>query len=187
MTLKRRFIDGRHWTWLKRRTAKVARVGAEAWAGAGYVSLLTLEAVHRRLCVPQGEQTICLADAGYRWFVYLPDHGRWCMTAMYDPEGAAVQWYFDVISGCGVMDGAPFYDDLYLDIVLRPDGGTITLDEDELMQARDAGAISAAEYARALAIGEEILRDVAADQQGLTAFCAGWLQQLGHAQPPFKQ
>lgn len=72
---------------------------------------------------------------------------------MFDPDGRVVQWYIDICARHGVdARGVPWYDDLYLDIVVSPAGGRWLLDADELEAAVGAGVITPSE--RALAHAE---------------------------------
>lgn len=54
-----------------------------------------------------------------------------------------VGYYFNISRGNGVINGVPYYDDLYLDIIHHPGSQTIPtiLDEDELQSALQAGFI----------------------------------------------
>jgi predicted RNA-binding protein associated with RNAse of E/G family len=66
---------------------------------------------------------------------------------MVDAKGEVVQWYVDVCREHGLgPDGVPWWDDLYLDVVVRPTGEVLLLDEDELELALAAGYVTPAEY-----------------------------------------
>jgi len=54
-----------------------------------------------------------------------------------------VQWYIDICKTQGVTEQqVPWFDDLFLDIVVLPGGETLLLDEDELEEALDEGQIT---------------------------------------------
>lgn len=52
-----------------------------------------------------------------------------------------IEWYFDIAKEVGVENGIPYEDDLYLDMVIMPDGQMLVLDEDELQEAFKRGEI----------------------------------------------
>jgi len=54
-----------------------------------------------------------------------------------------VVWYIDMIAGQGKdIDGVAYIDDLYLDLVVYPDGTVLEDDMDELEEALRSGDIS---------------------------------------------
>jgi predicted RNA-binding protein associated with RNAse of E/G family len=114
----------------------------------GHVSLLCLDAVREPLWVELGTRRLCLADAGYSWLQHFPaDEPHYVLTTMFDAQGQVIQWYFDICREHGVdARGVPWYDDLYLDVVLAPPEGPLLLDEDELADALQSGDITLAEY-----------------------------------------
>jgi hypothetical protein len=78
--------------------------------------------------------------------------------SMYDGEGKIIEWYFDITKANGVdEDGKPYYDDLFLDLVLLPDGQVITLDEDELLEALNNGIITREDYDLAYRVKDRLL------------------------------
>lgn len=55
---------------------------------------------------------------------------------MMDENEKVLLWYIDMIANQGVnTDGVPYFDDLYLDLVVYPDGTIIVDDMDELAEA----------------------------------------------------
>lgn len=105
--------------------------------------------------VPSRGGRVTIADSGWDWLQLAPADGHWWMTAMYGPEGRAVQYYFDITAGNRVGEGKDAeFEDLYLDYVLHPDGGIDELDRDELEAALRTGAISRRQYADALEAGD---------------------------------
>ena len=63
------------------------------------------------------------------------------MTVVYDDKKEIVEWYFDVALNTGTIDNIPYEDDLYLDMVITPEGEEIVLDEDELLEAYNSKEI----------------------------------------------
>ena len=61
---------------------------------------------------------------------------------MYDDKDNLIEWYFDIAKEVGVENGIPYEDDLYLDLIIKPNGTLIILDEDELKEAFNNGIIT---------------------------------------------
>jgi len=66
---------------------------------------------------------------------------------MVDATGVVVQWYIDICASHGVdADGIPWFEDLYLDIVVLPSREAMLLDADELDAALVEGKITETQY-----------------------------------------
>ena len=49
----------------------------------------------------------------------MPQNDWYCITAMMDENGVIILWYIDMIASQGIdVDGVPYFDDLYLDLVV---------------------------------------------------------------------
>lgn len=113
----------------------------------GYVTLLRLDEVSEPLYVNFGQQRVCIADRGYDWVQHFPDGAPYVLLAAFDGQGELVQWYIDVVAGIGIDEcGVPWYEDLYLDIVISPTGETLLLDVDELDEALRQGEVTQSQY-----------------------------------------
>ena len=108
----------------------------------GVVCFVKLQNVSAPKYVKKGNETLCIIDNGYSLIEAYPDNGKFALTVMFDDSGALIEWYFDIAKAVGTENGIPFEDDLYLDLVIMPDGEAIVLDEDELLSAREEGLIS---------------------------------------------
>ncbi|SEM83175.1 hypothetical protein SAMN05518847_101916 [Paenibacillus sp. OV219] len=65
------------------------------------------------------------------------------MTTMFDDKNRVVQWYIDICKTQGLTDQqVPWFDDLYLDVVVLPTGEVFLLDEDELEEAVSQGTVT---------------------------------------------
>lgn len=92
----------------------------------------------------QGEMTL-LGD-NYEWHMLYPDGEKYALTIMYNDKKEIVEWYFDIAKELGIYNGIPYEDDLYLDLVIKPDGTYTVLDEEELKNALDKEIISKEDY-----------------------------------------
>ena len=112
----------------------------------GYVTYLKMIKIEKPLMVDTGTDTICILDNNYEWVRLYPDNENYVLTIMYNDKGNIVEWYFDVAKEIGVENGVPYQDDLYLDVVIMPDGEVKVIDEDELEDAFNKKEITIEEY-----------------------------------------
>lgn len=102
---------------------------------SGYVAFVKIKDVQNPLIVNDGVKDVCIKDNDYEWFEVYPDNEYYAITIMFDDKNNLIEWYFDISKEVGIEDGIPYEDDLYLDMVLAPDGRIFILDEDELQDA----------------------------------------------------
>ncbi|MGW8918535.1 DUF402 domain-containing protein [Paenibacillus lautus] len=63
---------------------------------------------------------------------HFPSESNYCVTTMLNEKKEIIQWYFDISKNIGISDqGVPFWDDLYLDVIVFPNGNLYIKDEDE--------------------------------------------------------
>jgi predicted RNA-binding protein associated with RNAse of E/G family len=138
---------------------------------AAYSALIRFLPGCRELYVDNHGERVCLAGKGYQWLMYLPLEECWCLNAFYSPEGTLLQWYFDISKGNFLdEDKMPCIDDIFLDLVILPDGEAITIDADELQEALDSGVITRDDFNHAYRIHDEILKSKWKDADFLKHF-----------------
>ena len=166
MALDRRGMDRDEWALITAKRNATAFVDAPDFRG--YAGLMRIDAVSEPFV-----RGTTLADAGYAWLQLAPAGEHWWLTVMYDPDGALVQYYFDITMQNGLADsGEPFFEDLYLDVVMGTDGALRVLDRDELDQALAAGEISPAQHTLAEAALEALLVRLNGREAEWRALCA---------------
>ncbi len=70
---------------------------------------------------------------------------------MMNENDTILLWYIDMIAKQGIgLDGIPYFDDLYLDLVVYPDGTIIEDDMDELEEALRENVINLQQYELAI-------------------------------------
>lgn len=174
--MKRRHIDGSDWQWLGKHRSTVRRMTGSI---SGYASLVEITQVKKKLVVSSRNVDLCLADDGYSWLVFLPDEKNWCMTAMYDKQGGIIEWYFDITKENSVDEsGIPYYDDLYLDIVLLPNSEIMIFDEDELKAALELEEITTEQCEMAYYVCHELIREKIVSVAYMVPFCERLLAVL---------
>jgi len=167
--MKRSRLSYDNWTCMLDRKLTVKHVSEPALTG--HVSLLDI----RRVTEPQTWQvqgrTITVCEDGTRWLCILPEDGGYCVTAMLDREWKIVLWYIDMIDAQGVdPDGVPWFFDLYLDLVVQPDGSILVDDRDELDEALAAGDITPQQHGAALSTAQKLMDGPLRDVDGFKAW-----------------
>ena len=164
----RRRADRLEWQRILARRFAVAHLETPGFVGA--VTLLLLDQFGEPFYSQVDGQPCCVAATGYSWLQHFPMGAHYTVTTMFDQAGTVVQWYIDICRRHGV-DGAgiPWFDDLYLDIVVTPAGTVQLLDADELEDAVGQGLVSPAEYTLAW---REARRLLAAIEQGVLPLLA---------------
>lgn len=140
-----RSADRADWQRILARRFIVKRVDSPDYRG--YVTLLRIDEVSEPLYVTFDAKRVCIVDRGYTWMQHFPDGARYVLLSAFDEQGELVQWYIDVIGRMGLDEqGVPWWEDLYLDIVVSPEGKTLLLDVDELDEALRRGVVTQSEY-----------------------------------------
>lgn len=149
------------WKCIKEKQQKIQFVSSDIFTG--YIGVLEIKAVME----PQvwnyngKDRTVC--DKGIKWISILPKDKYYCITAMLDLNEEVIVWYIDMIADQGVEDGIPYFYDLYLDLIVYPDGTIITDDMDELEEAQNKGDISKELYQLAIDTKEELMNTMLKD------------------------
>jgi predicted RNA-binding protein associated with RNAse of E/G family len=125
----------------------------------GYSAIIYFLAGSRELRVNDDGKELLLAGDGYKWLMYLPMNEPWCLTAFYDPDNELLEWYFD-ISKRNFLDenGTPCIDDIFLDLIIMPNGKAVTIDANELQDALDKSEISRKDFDHAYQVRDSILQ-----------------------------
>lgn len=143
--MKRKSADRLNWPRIVARRFVAQRIDSDTYHG--YVTLLRLDEVSEPFYVLFGQKRVCIVDNGYDWVQHFPDGASYVLLAAFDEQGELVQWYIDIVESMGIDErGVPWYNDLYLDIVVSPLGETLLLDVDELDEALRQGEVTWGQY-----------------------------------------
>ena len=131
----------------------------------GYIGLIDIKEVSKVQIWKFNGEDIVVCDKGRKWLSILPRNDWYCITAMMDEEEKILLWYIDMIAGQGIdIDGVPYFDDLYLDLVVYPDGIIVVDDMDELEDALSKKDITQEQFNLAIETSQRlqqgILRDI---------------------------
>ena len=113
---------------------------------SGYACKKVMGKVDNPIKVKVEDRQYYILNDNYTWYLIYPDNANYAITIMYDDNNNLLQWYFDIAKEVGVENGIPYEDDLYLDLVIGPNGESIVLDEDELKDALDKKNITIEDY-----------------------------------------
>lgn len=102
----------------------------------GYIGLIKINEVSEAQIWKFNGEAMVVCDKGIMWMSILPQNDFYCITAMMNEKEEILVWYIDMIESQGTdSDGIPYFNDLYLDLVVYPDGTIIVDDMDELEEA----------------------------------------------------
>ena len=139
--MKRKYGDGSTWGRLIEKTYEVKTIEQ------GMLGVLHIQKVKEPSYKQYNNQSLCIVNDGYTWMQYFINNKHFAITAMLNEKKELVQYYIDVAKEYQIDErGMPYFDDLYLDVVVLPNGELYLLDEDELEEAYIAGDIAKEEY-----------------------------------------
>ncbi|MGL4989663.1 MAG: DUF402 domain-containing protein [Sarcina sp.] len=125
----------------------------------GYIGYLNLNKVYKTKMMNIGGKNRCILKNGHTWLEWMEVDKNYCVIAIFDENENLIEYYIDIILEQGIdVDGIPYYDDLYLDVVVFPDNKcVIYLDEDELLEAFENKIITKEIYDKAYKVGNELI------------------------------
>ena len=104
---------------------------------------------------------VCLIDNNYYIIEVVPLEENYCIRIFIDKKRQIILYYFDITkeNGFNKEINSPYYNDLYLDVVLE-DGSIRVLDEDELEMALKEKNINKEEYELAINKKNELIESL---------------------------
>jgi predicted RNA-binding protein associated with RNAse of E/G family len=175
--MERKLVNRPNWKRIMGKRFKLSYVENSDFTG--YVTALYLDKVREPLIVEAAGRQLRLVDNGYIWLQHLPNNENYALTTMYDSQGNVVQWYFDITKQNSVnAEGIPYFDDLYLDVVVLPSSEVIILDEDELQGAVNVGDITKDDYSLAYKTAKQIIDGIGHDIGALRSFSNRYLEYI---------
>lgn len=156
ITLKKRFGNAEGHRNMPEKEYKNIEVNNKEFVGN--ISLIKINRVYKNWYVDEEER--CILGNDFRWLIIYPKDENYCITAMYNEKREIAEWYIDIARELGVENGIPYEDDLYLDVVIVPDGRIHLLDENELEEAYNKLEITKQEYDMAYKVANNIINNV---------------------------
>lgn len=153
--MKRSRLSYDEWKCIKSKKSKGKHISTDFFKG--YIGILEIEEVSEKQVWKFNGENIVVCDAGRKWLSILPENNFYCITAMMNEENEILLWYIDMIAEQGIdADGVPYFDDLYLDLVVYPNGTIIVDDMDELENALAMKDITQEQYNLAIATSNKL-------------------------------
>ena len=137
----------------------------------GYIGLIEIQEVSEPQNWKFNGENIVVCEKGRKWLSILPRNDWYCITAMMDEDENVLLWYIDMIASQGVdADSVPYFDDLYLDLVVYPDGTVLVDDMDELEAARTKGEITQEQFDLAIKTSNRLRQGLLSDVSSLMEY-----------------
>ena len=153
--------------WGSTRTGRSASLQIQEEDFKGIASLFMMDKGGESLTIKYANHRVPIYGDGFSWLRQIPSEEHNVVTTMFDSDGAILQWIIDICLRSGVdTDGLCWWDDLYLDISVLPNGDTFVMDEEELDEARDSGVIPEQHHALAWTETERLLDLINSDRYG---------------------
>lgn len=146
----------------------------------GYLGLLNINTVSEQQIWKHNDNDVIVCDSGYHWLSILPSNEFYCITAMMDNNYDFKVCYIDMIDSQGYdQDGVPYFYDLYLDLIVYPNGNIIVDDLDELQEALKLGDITEMQHNKAIATAQELQRGLLSDIRNFQLYIQEMVELLG--------
>ena len=119
-----------------------------------------------------------IIDNNYKLLGFYDYNSKVKLSAFYDNNNEIIEWYFDIAKEIGKEKNVPYEDDLYLDVVVRPDGVIKLLDENELKHALDKYEITNEEYKMAYEEANKLIVQLTGNVKKLKIFTDKYLKHF---------
>lgn len=145
----------------------------------GMARLICMDKVNEPILWNFHNDNILVGDNGMKWLAMMPDKEYYVISALLNTRNEITLWYIDMIADSGIdEDGIVYYYDLYLDLVVYPDGAVYTDDMDELEEALKQKDISQELYNLACMTSVKLRSDLLKDMERLYGISGVCLQEI---------
>lgn len=178
MNISRKSLARADWTRILRRRDVHAVIQDAGFDGEA--QLIRVDALTAPLVRSYDDGTqVTIVDEGYHWLQLAPREGHWWLTVMFDRDLQLKQYYFDLTAGSELKgSGESCFQDLFLDVVMMPDGRLILLDEDELDAALAQRVIGAETHRLTRERASALMAALEGHEPQLQALCRRYLVLL---------
>ncbi len=161
--MKQKRADRAGWWRVPQKRFAMSHLKTKAFTG--YITLVRLDEVREPLIISRaGRKTVCLVDTGYSWLQQFPYGAQYALTTIFDAHNEIASWYLDICKRHWLdAQGILWYEDLYLDLDITPDGDVYVLDADELDEALQQGEVSTLEYDLAWRVLDQVMTAIEED------------------------
>ena len=146
---------------------------------SGLEAAYRVSEIRNPLRIKRNGELITMSDRDYAWYHFAPRGQNFWLSAAFTPELKLLELYFDITAGSDFSNPEnPCFRDLYLDVVLTPEGETRVLDRDELEEALLTGEISTEEYRLALEELKKLLVMIEKEGGSWISYCRKAIGEL---------
>lgn len=177
MEIEKKYISKKGWKRVIERTDAFENI--EHKNLKGIASLISVKKVKKPGIKIYNNNKIKIVDDGFFWLQIGFENKNYWITAMYNEKKEIVQYYIDITEKNVINDyeNSCFYD-IFLDIVLLPDGEIFLLDEDELKKALDDKIITKVQYDRAYSEANRVIKYISKDPTCLKEMCNKYFEKV---------
>ncbi len=177
MSLSTKVMSRSHWPRVIDKEYTYMKINDPFYKGAA--GLIRINEVDKPATISYSSIPVKILDKGYYWLQIGPKDQNYWITVMYNEMEEIVQYYFDITDKNTILDnGESWFYDLMLDVVVLPDGQLFLLDEDELVQALNEGAITKEQYDKAYLTANKIIEELDDNIEHLRSICNSYFQTL---------
>jgi predicted RNA-binding protein associated with RNAse of E/G family len=177
MSLGIKTLSRSNWQRVIKRKYTQTAVSDECFTGQA--SLIHMEEITAPLVKSYDGVPLTIVDRGYYWMQLAPTEKKYWLTVMLDTAGNIISYYFDITDNNVLcLDGDSYFYDLYLDVVLLPNGNLYLLDEDELLEALRQGVINQEQFDDAYITARMLLDSLPGSALKLQAYCLHLFAEL---------
>lgn len=160
--MKRSKLSYDEWKCIETKKLKGKQVNTDFFKG--YVGILEIEKVTEKQIWRFNGEDIIVCDNGLKWISILPQNDFYCITVMMKADDDILLWYIDMIADQGIdTDSIPYFDDLYLDLVVYPSGMVKVDDMDELEEALMREEITEEQFNLAVNTSNKLINGLLSD------------------------
>lgn len=175
--MKRSRLSYDEWKCILSKELCGCRVASELITG--YIGLIEVREVSEVQTWKFRGEDIVVCDKGIKWLSILPENDWYCITAMMNEKEEILLWYIDMIAAQGNdAGGIPYFDDLYLDLVVYPDGTVLVDDMEELEEALKQKDISLEQFELALATSDRLQKGLLSDISDFAEYTKKCLEMI---------
>lgn len=176
--MKKTRLSYEEWTCIQSKRISGITVNTNQFYG--YIGLIFIEEVDEPQIWNFNGEKIVVCNKGLKWLTILPKNEFYCITAMMDENSEIILWYIDMIASQGIEDDIPYFNDLYLDLVVYPNGDIVEDDMDELKQALSDKDINEKQYQLALETSYKLKNDILSDVRRFKEFTYNCYEMLNN-------
>ena len=175
--MKRRRLSYDEWKCIVLKEVSGKRVCRDFFEG--YIGIIDIKQVSEIQKWRFNGEDIVVCDKGLKWLYILPQNDFYCITAMMNEQNDILLWYIDMIAKQGIdADNIPYFYDLYLDLVVYPNGEILVDDMDELEKALQEKDITQEQFDLAVETADKLKRGLLSDIRSLISYTEKCYQEL---------